>query len=784
MPEPLAENAFPRGRAWAARWIWAPGTPPRNAYAYFRANLPLSPPPRATLHITADTRYELYVNGQFAGRGPVQSQPYWTYYDSRDVSPLLRDGPNVIAVLVNHVGHLPHTRPGLLAEMTDADGRTLLVTDGAWRCAAAHAWNADAHFVPSQKVAPFQEHYDARLAPQGWTLPEFDDADWHRPHVLSTRGSHRAPQVAPWSCLLPRDIPDMEHADLFATHVTCTEECLDIENRPTRNNLAPRLSAVGRPLKAARLEHPHALLAADGTTVARSSPESAVYDTGGLYDPCVVLDFGRVVTARPCLDVDGPAGAAVEIGYAERLVDGRFNNALECEFADRYTLRDGHQQWRTSAWRAFRFLKLRFTRCRRPLTVHAVRAERSRYPFHERGAFAADDDVLDGVFRISRRTLRLCCHDGIFDTPFREAAQWLGDVAAVTLGGIYACFGDTALPGKFLRQSAANLQPTGLIANMTNAVSDAWENTIPDYSLWWLMGLWQHYLYTGDLRYVTELYPQTIRIIQTHLRHVDRHGLLTDVPYWLFIDWADLTKAGTSAAANAVFGGALQAMVNLAGAYGDARMQDACRDAVELLRRNFVPRLFDEARGLFADARVDGRLTDKVSEHGNVAAIRWGLCDESTARDVVRRLFEQPEHPFVECQPFFTKVTLEALERVGRRDLALALIRDRWGRRMLARGATTCYEEWSDSGSFRGGPWHGFLRTHSHAWSAAPAEWLIRGLAGLRLLEPGCRKIRLDPAETPFDYDVAYPTPQGLVRVRRTAGDTAVQTPPGVHVVP
>jgi hypothetical protein len=60
----------------------------------------------------------------------------------------------------------------------------------------------------------------------------------------------------------------------------------------------------------------------------------------------------------------------------------------------------------------------------------------------------------------------------------------VGDVAAVTLSGIYSCFGDTRLTGKFLKQSAANQLPSGLLRNVTN--SDRNHFLAADYSLWWI----------------------------------------------------------------------------------------------------------------------------------------------------------------------------------------------------------------------------------------------------------------------------------------------------------
>jgi len=354
---------------------------------------------------------------------------------------------------------------------------------------------------------------------------------------------------------------------------------------------------------------------------------------------------------------------------------------------------------------------------------------------------------------------------------------------ASTLGGIYACFGDTALPGKFLRQAAANRHVTGLLSNVSNVVNHRWQGAIPDYSLWWVMGLWNHYLYTGEERWIHALYPAAVGILDAHLEHVNERGLVEDMPYWVFIDWADVDRRGECAALNAILCGALDALEKMAGLKGDEHTRRRAAGAAARMRGNFRERFFDPARGCLADARIDGEFSEKTSEHANAAAILWGLVDEAAAGEIVRALFEECSIPCTEAQPFFMVVVLGALRRLGRLDLALELIRRRWGGRMLERGATSTYEEWYINGSWRSGEFKGFMRTLSHAWSACPAEFLIRDLAGVEILEPGCSRVRVLPHPAPFDYTSTFPTPRGAVVVTCRGGRCEVAVPDGVELI-
>jgi hypothetical protein len=469
------------------------------------------------------------------------------------------------------------------------------------------------------------------------------------------------------------------------------------------------------------------------------------------------------------------------MGWAERLVDGQFQIAHEGGFADGYTLREGRQRWRAAQWRCGRYLRLRVQNAEQPVTVHTLRLTETSYPLERRGRYVSGDTVLNSVFEISRRTIELCCHDGIFDTPWREAAQWLGDIAAVTLGGLYAAFGETALPAKFLRQAAANQQVTGLLSNVSNAAPHAPGADIPDYSLWWIHGLWEHYRYTADAVLLHCLYPHALRIVQAHLPWL-REGLATDVPHWVFIDWANTDRRGAGAAYNALLCHAAECVAKMAALRGDSVGEALCRRMAEGVRASFHKAFWCVERGCYADANIDSMLSANTSEHANYAAIRFSLCDELTAAKVIDRMDAADPHVVTEAQPFFMVVVLEALRRVGRMDLALELIRNRWGRRMLQRGATSCFEEWYDSGSWRAGCWRGFLRSHSHAWSACPAEFLVRQLAGIEIIEPGCRAVRVAPAAVDFDYEATWPTPLGPLTVRHRGGAFSLRTPEAMRV--
>ena len=96
-PEPHVFTDAP-----AARWISHP-TAPREAYGvfHFRRTFELvSRPEHFVVHVSADNRYRLFVNGQQVSSGPQRSDLMHWRYETVDLAPHLRPGRNVLAALV------------------------------------------------------------------------------------------------------------------------------------------------------------------------------------------------------------------------------------------------------------------------------------------------------------------------------------------------------------------------------------------------------------------------------------------------------------------------------------------------------------------------------------------------------------------------------------------------------------------------------------------------------------------------------------------------------------
>ncbi|NOY83160.1 MAG: hypothetical protein GXP31_19375 [Kiritimatiellaeota bacterium] len=189
-------------------WLAAP-VPGTQVYAAFRKRFECATLPEgAVLHIFADSRYILWINGEYVLRGPGRFDPGRPEYDTVDVRSRLRRGPNVLAILVHHYaggrsGRIMEHVPGVTVRLDLAakSGQIRTVTsDAGWRA------SVKTRFLPSPSSwGCIPDVIDARRDSGDWTTAAFDDTSWA--HAVPIDGGR-------WGRLCPRSIPLLHETEI------------------------------------------------------------------------------------------------------------------------------------------------------------------------------------------------------------------------------------------------------------------------------------------------------------------------------------------------------------------------------------------------------------------------------------------------------------------------------------------------------------------------------------------------------------------------------------------
>jgi alpha-L-rhamnosidase len=763
---------------WRARWIWRRGeTQGTNLLLLARKRFMLEArPERARLYLTADNFYELHVNGVLVNRGPARCQPHQQSYDILEIAPLLREGENVLAVRALHQGtygsfNLP-PRPGLLAQLEIQTGATrqLIVTDASFKVAGAAGVELDSEH--------YAERVDFRKTEHGWTQPGFDDSGWaNAAELLSDRflgwpgpSPHSRPQTltSPWKTLVPRDIPYLKESLVKATTLFEKGEILELGfSNPVTEGLHGLLFPSERTTVSGLAEYPQGL----GPLVTRNSYPTRVFADDAIYSTYLIFDLGEILHGYPRLEIEGPAGTIVDLVYEPALLRGKFplrpnlhGRPGRRPTAERLILRNGVNHWEALELKYARYLFLAIRNTDRPVKLSFAGMRRVDYPFQPHGAFSVrGDDPLNWLWQAGKNTLDVVTTDAFTDN-YRERLQY-AQTSYYAARCSYAAYGDSHLQRRLLRQIALEQQSDGILPAAAPVFEHKGQRFL-DASIFWLLGLHDYGLYSGDIATVRELLPAAGKILDRFRTWENREGFIDTPPYTYWIDHAAIDRYGASLALNALHLLALDAGREMCGWLGEIDQARQYGQRAQQLRQRLQEAFWDPEEKLFSDVRLDGKRSRTFSEQSNSLAIVAGLATPGQQREIVRALVAPQSRRLVPAVLFMHYV-VEALFLAGEGEAALALLKDRY-RHMQEAGSQTLWEDWGQTVTFRTGRFEPIGHvTVSQAENTYVSASLSKWLLGIRPTQPGLREVVLMPNLCGLQEIAGrLPSPHGSLGVR------------------
>lgn len=779
-----------------ASWIWssegthavptgAKASPSHYQVRMFRRSFEAKVGTTLTVHVSADSRYLLYLNGSLVGRGPARGDIHHHFYDSYDLGSQLLEGLNVLAALVldmSKVSHRPAELGAPCAVMTysggfllegdvqETGGGSVRLDTGVpgWKVAVdtAHRFQND-----GTRFEGYHGYFERRIGseqPAGWTEAGFDDSKWERAKTLFTaeRLENRRDPSSPYG-LMGRMIPQLEEGggDRF-------ESCF-----------APGGGSAGT----------------DWDSLVASNNDLTLQPGQSIR---VVLDTGRLTTAYPQLVTSGGAGAKIRLTYAEALrlpwstpgakMLGRPQplENLASHFADESsgwtfdrrgevtgwsdvwepagTGRETFEPWH---WRAFRFVELEIDAGESPLTIHELRHRFTAYPYEVAADFRCSDPRLEAIWRVGIHTMRLCSHETFEDCPHYEQMQYAGDTMITSKLAMLAT-GDHRLSRQALLHFDWSRLPEGITQSR---YPSRLLQVIPSWSLHWITCIRDFAYCSGDLETVRALVPGTRSVLDWFRRHADEDGLPAKLPYWNITDWCPWWPRGVVPGADtgptciiaSQYVNALDEVADLCRLTGADKQAEKLAAEAAALREAINRRFWSDEQGLYFD-RPGG---PEISQYGNAWAIVCGAADEKQREQILQRF---PTDPKLAPGSYFCwHAVFRALDMCGVADRLTEFLGP-W-HEQVELGLDTFVEE------------NSYWRSLCHAWSAHPAIEFLTRILGVTPEEPGYSKIGIRPHRCGLDRaNGRVCTPRGPVDVEwhidGTLFSLKATTPPGTAV--
>lgn len=705
---------------WKARWISVPGEP-ANVYGvyHFRKSFEMQALPEDLLvHVSADNRYKLYMNGHLISLGPARCDVYNWNFETVDLAPYLKKGKNTLSAVVwNYAEQRPAAQMSFNQTGFILQGNTqkeaFLNTDASWLCMRNEAYSPRTGWkVRGYYVAGPGENLNAALYPWGWETSEYPSEEENRwqPARVGLEGAVKGTQDYPGRLLVPSPIPPREMTVERLKSVRKAEGIVCPSGFPARRKplIIPPHQKVSLLLDQEQLTTGYfSLLFGKG-----KGSEITIAYTEALYE--TRRDSEKTIPTE-------------RKGHRDR-IDGKSFIGYE----DHITADGGEARHFTSLWwRTWRYVQLHIETKDEPLLLEDIYGTFSAYPFQREFTFSAPGhDELNRMLDIGWRTARLCANETYMDCPYYEQLQYFGDTRIQALITLYNTR-DTCMVKNAIEQGRQSMIADGITMSRYPSVPHQF---ISSFSLWWICTGHDYWMYRGDEAYIKTLLPAYRNVLAWYEQWLKPDHSLGYVPHWFFADWSPTfpygepirEKEGNSAFQDLLYILTLDAVAEMEEALGMPAMAAHYRNISSSIRSTIYSKYWEPARQLFADTYDH----HSYSQHVNALAVLAGIVRGDEAAALMHRCLRDPS--LAQATIYFRYYVNQALAKAGLGDSLLDNLQI-W-RDQMALGLTTWAEKPEPS------------RSDCHAWGASPNIEFYRILLGIDSEAPGFKKIRIAPS--------------------------------------
>ena len=716
---------------------------------------------RLVFDVSADERFYLELDGKFVARGPnrscVENWQYQTY--ETELSPGEHEMTATVWRTTDH---------GPLAQLSWRGGFVLKadgVYDGRLTTGVAE-WEVGT-LTMMKSIGRDNGVWGTgdQWQVSGTGIYDAKPEVWRKAVVVRDPAGCEGPRTggirtAGWM-LFPTQLPDQ------------TETCITPGRiRAVTDRAAFRRRHVYTADETNRTEELDALLQGRPVTIPAHTRLQAAWDLGDYF------------CAYPELQTSGGSGARVAWCWTESSRNGGDGlkgdrNAIVGKSLDGYGdtfVSDGRSCGRFSTpwFRCGRWCRLDIETGDEPLTLVSASLVESRYPLESEGAFSSPQDPsLQDIRRIGERTMRMCCHEMLFDCPYYEQQMYPGDTR-VQLEVISALTRDDRIIRRAIELFALSTRDDGMVAfNFpTRGTQEG-----ASYTLCYLCMYGDYVMNHADCGWLRARLPAMRMSLSGLECYENADGLLEDLPGWNFVDWVTewgpngmppgaCVGEGPNAELNLFWVLAMRSAEIVERALGNGCQADYWEVKRKRLAERIVERFWDVERELLSDTPA-GR---DFSEHAQCLALLGDVLPAGKSERAWSHLVADAD--LRRTTVYFSYYLFSCYFKFGRGDLFLKRL-DLW-RGYVAKGLCTTQEEPDKEKDGRKVE----SRSDCHAWGGHPVLFMQTGLAGIRSDAPFFGRVRIAPSPGDLrEVHVRHPHPKGFITMdMRFVGGKAVGT--------
>ena len=360
-----------------------------------------------------------------------------------------------------------------------------------------------------------------------------------------------------------------------------------------------------------------------------------------------------------------------------------------------------------------------------------VSADYEYLPLEAKGTFECDNSLFNDICSVAAYTFHLNCREAFLDGIKRDRWVWSGDAYQSARINRYL-FADKEIEQRTL---------LGLIGREP---IEQHINTILDYSLLWMIALYEHYMTYGDKKFLRNIYPMAVKLLDFCETRLNEDGFIEGhAGDWTFIDWSQMEKIGAVCAEQMLLIEAYSTMAFISkeldtGLYPE--LSNKSRD----LKRRVNEYYWNSEKGAFIDSYTSGNA--HVTRHANIFAVIYGIASEEQSKSILEKVLLNDSVTRI-TTPYFAGYEMDALAKLGEFQTVEQVLTSYYGG-MIKLGAKTIWEEYHpqmkgiEHYAMYGGKYEKSL---CHAWGAGPLYLFGRYYLGVCATSAGYETFTVEP---------------------------------------